>query len=302
MSSPEESATAPTGTALDGPGPGHVRRHPDGHPLPTTVWEVARRPRWIGLLAFALLVSAIFGLLAQWQIERSVEGSQPINVETETVKPLADELAPQTAFPERLAGQRVTVAGTMVPADTMVIGDRVDDGRTGWWLVGRLVDGATGASLPLALGWSPTEQEAREAASAVPGATDEVTVTGRLLPTESPSTSDYEADRVTVVSSAMLVNEWTDLEAGVFNGYVVTDAAVCGLQPVTAPAPESEVQLNWLNIFYAIEWVVFAGFAVFLWFRLVKDRFEREHEEAAEAEEEARQAADLPRATAPSAP
>jgi surfeit locus 1 family protein len=47
------------------------------------------------------------------------------------------------------------------------------------------------------------------------------------------------------------------------------------------------VQFNWLNVFYAIEWVVFAGFAVFLWFRLVRDAFEREHEEAEEARAEA---------------
>jgi hypothetical protein len=38
-----------------------------------------------------------------------------------------------------------------------------------------------------------------------------------------------------------------------------------------------------LNIFYAIEWVVFAGFAVFLWYRLVRDAWEREEELREEA-------------------
>lgn len=271
--------------------------HHDAHPVPATVWEVARRPRWIALLVFALVVSGIFGLLAQWQIERSVEGSRPVNAETETTKPLVDEFAPQTAFPERLAAQRVEVTGTFVPDDTMVVGDRVDEGRTGWWLVGRLVDDGTGASLPVALGWSADEVAARDAASAVPSAGDEVTLTGRLMPTESPSTSDYEGDRVTVVSSAMLANEWTGLDAGIYNGYLVADDGVGGLQAVHAPAPAAETQLNWLNVFYAVEWVVFAGFAIFLWYRLARDRFEREVDEAAEAAEaaeEARRAADLP--------
>jgi surfeit locus 1 family protein len=36
-------------------------------------------------------------------------------------------------------------------------------------------------------------------------------------------------------------------------------------------------------VFYAIEWVVFAGFAVYLWYRLVKDQYEREMEDALEA-------------------
>jgi hypothetical protein len=43
--------------------------------------------------------------------------------------------------------------------------------------------------------------------------------------------------------------------------------------------------VNLLNVFYAIEWVVFAGFAIFLWYRLVRDTWEREQEEAAEAAE-----------------
>ncbi|KZX22122.1 hypothetical protein [Rathayibacter tanaceti] len=49
----------------------------------------------------------------------------------------------------------------------------------------------------------------------------------------------------------------------------------------------SDVSLNWLNVFYAIEWVVFAGFALYLWFRLVRDAWEREAEEALDAEERA---------------
>jgi hypothetical protein len=41
----------------------------------------------------------------------------------------------------------------------------------------------------------------------------------------------------------------------------------------------NDVSLNWLNVFYAIEWALFAGFAIYLWYRLVKDAFEREEED-----------------------
>ncbi|WP_054821545.1 hypothetical protein [Arthrobacter sp. JCM 19049] len=40
--------------------------------------------------------------------------------------------------------------------------------------------------------------------------------------------------------------------------------------------------MNWLNVFYGIEWVVFAGFAFFLWYRLVRDDYQRELDELAE--------------------
>ena len=39
------------------------------------------------------------------------------------------------------------------------------------------------------------------------------------------------------------------------------------------------MSLNLLNIFYAVEWVIFAGFAIFLWYRLVKDAWEEENAE-----------------------
>jgi surfeit locus 1 family protein len=45
------------------------------------------------------------------------------------------------------------------------------------------------------------------------------------------------------------------------------------------------VALNWLNIFYAVEWVIFAGFAIFLWYRLARDAWERELEELEELEQ-----------------
>ena len=53
---------------------------------------------------------------------------------------------------------------------------------------------------------------------------------------------------------------------------------VAPLDPIVAEAPEREVTLNLLNVFYAIEWALFAGFAIYLWYRLVRDVVEREGE------------------------
>ena len=36
------------------------------------------------------------------------------------------------------------------------------------------------------------------------------------------------------------------------------------------------MQLNWLNIFYAAEWAVFAIFAIVIWYRTVRDAWTRE--------------------------
>ncbi|MER2138315.1 MAG: SURF1 family protein, partial [Arthrobacter sp.] len=52
-----------------------------------------------------------------------------------------------------------------------------------------------------------------------------------------------------------------------------------GLQTVTVAPQPQETTVNWLNIFYAVEWVVFAGFSVFLWWRLLADSYQRSLEE-----------------------
>ena len=57
-----------------------------------------------------------------------------------------------------------------------------------------------------------------------------------------------------------------------------SSTAPAGLDLIDAPPPITEIGLNLLNVFYAVEWVIFAGFAIFLWYRLVKDAWELENE------------------------
>jgi surfeit locus 1 family protein len=249
--------------------------------VPATMWAVARRPRWIAMLALCLVISGIFAWLGHWQIERSVESGQEVNPETETVKVLSDVVDPQSSFFDRVGGQMVTVTGSFAPDDFRVVVDRYNGGDPGSWLIGRLVDDVDGSSVVVALGWSSDEGGAEAAEDAAPTGT--VTVTGRYMPSDQPSDGDFRGGRENVVSVPMLVNEWTDLDGDVYSGYVVSADPVDGLAAIDSVAPESDRSLNWLNVFYAIEWVVFAGFAIFLWFRLVRDRFEREVDEAEEA-------------------
>ena len=60
-----------------------------------------------------------------------------------------------------------------------------------------------------------------------------------------------------------------------------------GLTDIISPPPAEPESVNWLNVFYAIEWAVFAGFAFYLWYRLARDARERELEEFEDARAEA---------------
>lgn len=240
-------------------------------------WSIARRPKWIGALILSLAVAGAFAALGQWQLERSIESGADTEV-TETVVPLESVAEPQQPVLEE--GYRlVSTEVDFVPGDFVVLSDRNDVQGIGYWVVGHAVV-PDGASLAVALGWASSADAAASAIEALER--DAPThLTGRYLPSEAPTESDFEAGQHSALAVSELINGWSQEPDGVYGGYLVADEAVAGLQTIDAPPPSSEVSLNLLNIFYAVEWVVFAGFAVFLWYRLVRDVVEAE-EDAAE--------------------
>ena len=252
------------------------------------MWELARRPRWVAALVLCLAIAGGFAALGQWQLSRSVDAGVPVDETTETPVPLAELAVAQQPLTSVAAGRRVTVDGTLVPNDYIVLSGRLNNGTAGFWVVGHLVatDDATdaanaGASLAVALGWAATEEEASSAISKL-NSDSPTEFGGRYLPSENPQEDDFENGVQNSMSTPAFVNQWVQPPTTVYAGYLVTDAATHGLDQIDAPAPSTEISINWLNIFYAVEWAVFAGFAVFLWFRLVRDAWEREQEELEE--------------------
>ncbi len=246
--------------------------------------RIALRPRWIAALVLALAVAAAFALLSQWQLSRSVSTGTALERPTETVLPLTEIALPQQPVRTDADGQRVNASGSFVLADYRVLANRLNAGQEGYWVVGHLQT-EDGAGLAVALGWSASEKTAasvaqRLTATPAPGYGLEE-VTGRFVADEAPQASGFESGELSTLSAAALVNVWQESDpAGVYNGYIVADRAADGLEAIDSPRPITVVELNWLNVFYAAEWVIFAGFAIFLWWRLVRDVWEREQREA----------------------
>jgi surfeit locus 1 family protein len=256
-------------------------------PSSSQFWGVARRPRWIGSLVLALLVAAGFAALGQWQLERSIASGTVVERTTETSRPLTDVAEPQAPTMASADGQLVTVSGAFVADDWMLVSDRLHDGDLGVWLVGHLLaeDEGGGADLAVAVGWVETEEGAASALESLASelGTTTVTLTGRYVAGEPPQTDDFDDGTTTAVSPPALINDWSQTTGRAFGGYLISDLDLDGdisdgVVTIDAPAPEEEVAVNWLNVFYAVEWVVFAGFAIFMWYRLVRDAWERETE------------------------
>ncbi len=195
--------------------------------------------------------------------------------QTETVVPLDSIATPQQPMPAETIGQLVSLDAELVPGDYVVLSDRFSGSESGFWVVGHGLR-TNGSSLSIALGWTGTADAAASAISILEESPPSSAIEGRYLSSESPQQSDFEAGQRSALAVAELVNLWAKAPDGVYGGYVVIDAEVAGLEKIDSPPPNTEVSLNLLNIFYAAEWVLFAGFAIFLWYRVVRDAWELE--------------------------
>jgi surfeit locus 1 family protein len=241
-------------------------------------WAIARRPRWIGALLLALAIAAGFSALGQWQLARSVASAPVDRTDTETPVSLTSLAKPGKAVTDTQLGRMVTVDGTLVDGDFVVLSNRLNAGTAGFWLVGH-VSTEGGVELAVALGWAPTRAQA---VAAEASATIASPLIGRYLPSEPPDQPDVDKGVQSAASVPAFINQWAHFRGSVYGGYVVANTPATGLEAIDSPAPSQEVSLNWLNIFYAAEWAIFAGFAIYLWYRLVKDVVEKERERSPE--------------------
>ncbi|MHA7268358.1 SURF1 family protein [Arthrobacter sp. HLT1-20] len=254
--------------------------------------KTAVKPKWIAALVFALAVSAVLVLLSQWQFSRSLEKDVAPPTVTEKVQPLLNIMAPGQTMTGNIEGQLVSASGRFDNAKQVLVPERVQDGNVGYWVVTAfVVDGAptlTGVAatkevvIPVARGWVSTPENPPSAPSGT------IQLEGRLLNSEGPVLApDLPAGQISALSSAELTNIWdvTTYAAFVVSHQEMANGADVGasaqsseLLPITVTATDQNDKVNWLNIFYAIEWVVFAGFALFLWWRLVADDYRRDQD------------------------
>ncbi len=254
-----------------------------------------RRPKWIRALILALVIAAIFAALGQWQLSRAVTSNGPsLSATTETVEPLTQLATAGGPTYEDQDGQMVSATGSLVAPDFSIVSSRLNGGVEGYWVVGRLqLDVAQGSAsstnAAVALGWASTLSQAESVVDQLNATSTFVSepFVGRYVGPDGTSPADPQGKTSSAyvpsgMSVAEQINTWKDYSDTdtVFGGYVVAKTPIAGLTTIDSPVPQRTTQLNWLNIFYAIEWVIFALAAIFFWYRLVKDEWERETEEA----------------------
>ncbi len=242
-------------------------------------------------MLIALLVAAICGLLGQWQIERSFSefvASKQTALPTQAQTPGSTPAPSQSAS---AAGKVVSIVFKIDRANVFIVKDRRQiDGRDGYWVIANSTNPA-GKSVTVVLGFAPdlaSAEKARLAIMRAPADADFTKTNGVLAEGEPPLAADGAKPYLLgSVAPAQLLNLFApDSAIDAEPGFVILLNATAdskpeaGLEAVTLGAPRGGNELNWLNIFYGAEWALFAGFAVFMWWRLVADARVREEAEA----------------------
>ena len=222
-----------------------------------TFFSVARQPKWIGALFLSLAVAAIFAALGQWQLDRTFtkdsDEQVAINIETVNVK--------------------------LDTKNVYIIANRLNGSERGYWLVANSLD-SKNKNQTIALGWSADLAEVKEEREALMQSGLEkfdTQLEGVFIPSEAPLPQEIADEYIfDSLSLAQLINVYspekpivTQPQILALNGYSQASAWP-PLKPVNV-VYEPTQKINWLSAFYFLEWLLFAGFAVFLWWRLVKD-------------------------------
>ncbi|MFF0080155.1 SURF1 family protein [Streptomyces canus] len=230
-------------------------------------------PRWFGINVFVLLAIPFCIFMGSWQLSRfedrmtaSRDAEQQVTTDArEAARPLAALLP----VDQVTSGKQVTASGRY--DRQLLVPDRQLDDREGYYVL-TLLRMDSGKALPVVRGWLPGTPDPAKAPAAPKG---EVTVTGALQASETPGDNGVSAQgglpagQTAAISAASLINL---VPYGVYDAWVTLNTGDSGMKAVPATAPaDSGLDLKaFQNLGYTGEWFVFAGFVVFMWFRLMR--------------------------------
>lgn len=253
--------------------------------------RTALKPHWLGLLAVLVAILVSFTWLGLWQLELARDRGRAdalAQAAREPAVPLTSVLRPHAPFPDADSGRLVRVAGTYAADDQFVVTPRRLEGRPGHWVVTPLVSRESGATVAVVRGFVEDLEAVR------PPPAGDVVVTGSLAPGESPAAPPASSGtarsapggQLGSIDLAVLVNRWP---GEVYNAFLFAVEERRGADAAGAPAIEAGEAvrrvpppvvggggLEWRNAAYALQWWVFAAFAAYMWFRMVREDARRD--------------------------
>ncbi|WP_433247899.1 SURF1 family cytochrome oxidase biogenesis protein [Streptosporangium sp. CA-135522] len=234
-------------------------------------------PRWIALHVVVLLVIPAFVFLGRWQFGRYEERSTSSHEITANLAaapvPVEKLTTPGGTVRVQDKYRSVTATGTFDPAHQFLVRRRPQEGVLGFYVLTPLNTG-NGQGVLVNRGWVKAGATA-DALPEVPApSAGEVTVTGRLRPTETEESSGIQNRAGLPPGQVLLINTESigrGLPYRLFGGYVELTAQSPAAAAAPVPVPEPDVGAGGgLNLAYGVQWWLFIGIAVGGWALLIR--------------------------------
>ena len=225
------------------------------------VMRTAITPRWLVALAalIAFIIACIF--LGQWQWDRTQDILAAERSAAAAPIALQELVNDDGTWSNADIGRTVILDGTFT-AQELQLPNREFQGQSGSWIVSRF-DLSSGGSIAVMRGLLPDGSQSTQVDATA------VQLEGVLHPNEAFYEGANENSIVTV-DSAAIADEWgTDL----IDGYVMVqrqdpEPSEPGALVIVAPTVQvGDVPFPLQNFFYAIQWWIFAAFAIFVYAR-----------------------------------
>lgn len=217
-----------------------------------------RTPRWIGFTTLVLVSIVAFGLLSRWQWARANE-KQAQRIELEQAA-----AANPTELTESAAQapdwQIISTTGTYDSATQVVVRQRPQDGRNGFWVLTPLLL-TNGRSVWVNRGWLPASASATTSPLIPEPPFGQVAIIGSWHGFEQIN----EASRTGLPEKMVGAVDPSVLPlTGDFDGYLRLTATTPSQEVlVFVAAPQID---DTMNLSYAGQWLLFAGVALVGWY------------------------------------
>lgn len=210
---------------------------------------MSTRAKQVLLVAAGAVVALVMVFLGLWQMQVFVDkGNRSVQARAEQAPVALAEFVRADGTVGDGYGKRVIVVGRYLPAQQITIPDAGATVRVLTAL--ELEDGRV---LPVVRGVAP-------AASVTPPPPGTVTQMGLFLPGEGDSTTSVGPDQIGSVRMPLLAQRWPQRLVPGFVTLSAEDAAAQGLAQASVTLPQGEGSFQ--NGGYALQWWIFAAFAV----------------------------------------
>lgn len=232
--------------------------------------------RWLLRSALALVAILLCVFAATWQWDRSQQQLAAEQAALAEPAPVGEVVSPaDPSVPIEALGRQVTVTGEYLAGAQSIVRTRLSPGgEPGFWVVNG-VRTSDGTIVSVLRGWSPSSNPTTAEGSA--------SVVGRLQPDENfyGDALVSAARPLVTITQAGLREQWEQPSTRVGQQVPMTPGFVAATQirpgdpdlesliPLIGTDPEIDYPLR--NVFYSLQWLVFAGFVIVVWLKWFRE-------------------------------